>query len=234
VSDAVGGGTRRPRTVPLVGLALAIAAVAAGALAWRARSTADGVSSSETPSAARSSVSASSPASAAAAPAGSSPSAAPAGSSPSSAAAPSAFEDGAASIDALGRAFVAALAANDRAALQKLTPSYREYAHLLYPEFVKAGEPLLGSMGLQWAWDNLGHASTKDLKRLLDELGGKKLGFVSIAAAPEQPRGAVALLPKVVVRATDAAGAPMEIRGIFAIVRRGDAYKILRFRPNRE
>lgn len=142
------------------------------------------------------------------------------------------FEDARASIDEVGRAFVAALAANDRAALEKLTPSYREYAFLLYPDFVKAGEPLLGSMGLQWAWDNLGHSSRKDLKRLLDELGGKKLTFESISTANDQPRGVVSLYPKVLVRAKDETGHTVEIRGVFAIVARDGGYKILRYRQN--
>lgn len=154
--------------------------------------------------------------------------------SASTATKPARLDDGKTSIDEVGRAFVAALAANDREALQRLTPSYREYSSVLYPAFVQAGEPLLGSMGLQWAWDNLGHASTKDLKRLLDELGGRKLTFVSIATASDQPRGAVSLYPKVAVTAKDEHGNAVEIRGIFAIVAHAGSHKILRYRQNRD
>ncbi|MBI2390587.1 MAG: hypothetical protein HYV09_13435 [Deltaproteobacteria bacterium] len=137
------------------------------------------------------------------------------------------------SLDELGRALVAAVAANDRAALEALTPSFDDYASLIYPELVKAGEPLIGSMGPRWAWDNLGHASRKDLKRLLDERGGEALVFESIAAGPAQRRGALSVLPTVVVRAKDRRGRVLEIRAIFAIVERGGSFEILRFRPDR-
>jgi len=140
--------------------------------------------------------------------------------------------DGKTSIDEVGRAFVAALAAHDRAALEKLTPSYAEYSTLLYPDFVKAGEPLIGSMGLQWAWDNLAHASYKDLNRLMDELGGEKLTFESITTANDQPRGAASIYPKVLVKAKDESGKTVEIRAMFAIVARDGAFKVLRYRQN--
>lgn len=194
------------------GLLLAIGAVLAGALTLRAR-PAEQVSSG---------------------PIASSSSGPVASGTGSAAATPAKLEGGKASIEELGKAFIAALADGDREALQRLTPTYRDYATLLYPELVKAGEPLLGSMGLQWAWDNLGHASTKDLKRLLEELGGKKLTFVSIVTGAEAPRGRVSIFPNVVVTAADASGKTVEIRGVFAVVARDGVYQVLRYRRNRE
>lgn len=145
---------------------------------------------------------------------------------------PTRFANAKTSIEEVGRAFVAALAANDRAELEKLMPGFREYAYLMYPDFVKAGEPLIGSMGLQWAWDNLSHASHKDLNRLLDDYGGKNLVFESIATAKDQPRGPVSIYPKVVVKVKDESGKSVELRAIFAVVARDGAFKILRYRPN--
>jgi hypothetical protein len=143
---------------------------------------------------------------------------------------PTRFDDASAtSVEELGRKFVARLAAGDRLALAALCPTYLEYAGLLYPEFVRAGEPLLGSLGLQWAWDNLEHASRKDLRRLVEERGGKNYEFVSIETAAPQPRGAVALYPKVAVRVKTPEGV-VDIGDIFAIVGRDGRFKILRFR----
>lgn len=155
-----------------------------------------------------------------------------ASSSPSTIALPSSLS-GPTSLDELGRTFVGALAANDRAALERLFLTPPEYGALIYPELVKAGEPLIGSMGPTWAWDNLEHASRKDMKRLLDELGGKKLSFKSIETATEQPRGGLGLYSKVVVHA-ELDGKPIDVRAIFAIIARDGHYRVLRYRGNRE
>ena len=137
------------------------------------------------------------------------------------------------SLDELGRTFIDALKANDRKALERLFLTPPEYSALVYPELVKAGEPLISSMGLAWAWDNLEHSSRKDMKRLLDELGGKKLAFKSIETATQQPRGGLGLYPKVVVHG-ELDGKPIDVRAIFAIVARDGHYRVLRYRANRE
>lgn len=137
------------------------------------------------------------------------------------------------SIEAVGRVLVTALARGDRKGLEELFLTLPEYATFIYPELVKAHEPLLESMGLQWAWDNLEHSSRKDLKHLLYELGGKKLAFKSIETAPNQPRGDVSLYPKVVVHA-ELDGQPVDIRAIFAVVARDGHYRVLRYRSNRD
>ncbi len=97
---------------------------------------------------------------------------------------------------------------------------------------MEAGEPLIGSMGVQWAWDNLEHASRKDMKRMLAEAGGEPLSFVSISTAPNQPRGPVALYPNVVVQAKTPSGEIRELRWIFAVVERDGAFKILRYKQS--
>lgn len=137
------------------------------------------------------------------------------------------------STEELGRAFVGALAANDRRALEALFVTLPEYGALIYPELVKANEPLVGSMGLQWAWDNLEHSSRKDLRHLLEELGGKRLAYQSIETAPNQPRAGVAIYPRVVVHA-ELDGKPIDIKAIFAIVSRDGRYRVLRYRGNRD
>ena len=109
-----------------------------------------------------------------------------------------------------------------------LEPKPLEYAALLYPEFVKAGEPVIGSLGLQWAWDNLSNSSRKDRPKILARFGGKKLAYVRVRTQPPSPRGAVLLHPKVVVEAT-VEGKPVELTGIFAIVERAGRFCVLRY-----
>jgi hypothetical protein len=131
------------------------------------------------------------------------------------------------SLDDLGKAYLAALAAADEKALAALEPKPYEYAALLYPEFVAAGEPLIGSMGLQWAWDNLANASRKDRPKVLRRHGGKAYTFVKVRATPS-PRGALVLHQKPVVEAT-LAGKPVDVTGLFAIVERGGRFVVLRY-----
>lgn len=134
------------------------------------------------------------------------------------------------SLDELGKAYLAALAAADEKALAALEPRPYEYAALLYPEFVAAGEPLIGSMGLQWAWDNLANASRKDRPKVLRRHGGKAYTFVKVRATPS-PRGALVLHQKPVVEAT-LAGKPVDVTGLFAIVERGGRFVVLRYVDN--
>lgn len=134
------------------------------------------------------------------------------------------------SLDDVGKAYLAALAANDDKALLALEPKPLDYAALLYPEFVKAGEPLIGSMGVQWAWDNLANSSRKDRPKVLRRFGGKKFGFVKVRATPS-PRGAVTLHQKPVVEAT-LEGKPVDVTGLFAIVERGGRFCVLRYVDN--
>lgn len=131
------------------------------------------------------------------------------------------------SLDEVGQAYLAALATSDEKALQALEPKPLEYAALLYPEFVKAGEPLLASMGLQWAWDNLANSSRKDRPKVLRRFGGKKLTFVRVRATPSA-RGAVTLHQKPVVEAM-LDGKPVDVTGLFAIVERDGRFRVLRY-----
>lgn len=131
------------------------------------------------------------------------------------------------SLDALGKAYLAALATADEKALAALEPKPYEYAALLYPEFVAAGEPLIGSMGLQWAWDNLANASRKDRPKVLRRHGGKAYAFVKVRTTPSA-RGALVLHQKPVVEAT-LAGVPVDVTGLFAIVEREGRFAVLRF-----
>jgi hypothetical protein len=124
---------------------------------------------------------------------------------------------------------VAALAARDRAALTALTPTPMEYAGVVFPELVAAGEPLLGSLGVQWGWDNLELSSRKGLKRMLEKAPAGPLTFVSISTGPNKPRGRLALFGNVVVKARTGTGDVVELPWIAAIVEREGGYKILRF-----
>jgi hypothetical protein len=98
------------------------------------------------------------------------------------------FSGGAASLEGLGRAVVAALNAADRDSLWKLCVTEREFTLILWPEFPDS-RPVTRATA-EDAWFFLSRRLNAGVGALLDEFGGDSLEFVVVErrGAPEEYR----------------------------------------------
>lgn len=90
---------------------------------------------------------------------------------------------GSASLDALVRRFVSAIAANDSADLRTMALHGREFADLYYPESPYSHPPY--HQPPSFAWRLIQNPSTAGLSKLLKRLGGKPMTFVSAVCDPK-------------------------------------------------
>jgi hypothetical protein len=96
------------------------------------------------------------------------------------------LEGGAPTRDALVRSFVRSLESADTAALARLTISRAEFAWLVYPDSPFTRPPYQQAPHLVWMMHMA--SSSTGLRRLLERLGGKNLGFESWSCAVRSDR----------------------------------------------
>jgi hypothetical protein len=99
---------------------------------------------------------------------------------------PAALQGGAASREALVRAFVQALSAADTAALQALTLNRAEFAWLYYPTTPQGLPPYDLSPGLMWTMLEL--RSARGARRALEEFAGKPVRYAGHSCDPRDSR----------------------------------------------
>jgi hypothetical protein len=92
---------------------------------------------------------------------------------------PARLEGGAASRNALARAFVAAVSRRDSARLLGLLVSREEFAWLVFPDHLYARPPY--ELDPEIMWLRMDSESGKGLGRVLQRLGGQPLVFQSVA-----------------------------------------------------
>jgi hypothetical protein len=113
------------------------------------------------------------------------------------------------SLEALGKAVVAALEAKDGRALMGLAVSQPEFEHRLFGALVS--DPDMRRHGAAPAWKNLSSESLIAMGNALSKHGGKGLAFVSLesTARDERPGLVVHAAPKLTVQ--DPTGTALEL-----------------------
>jgi len=96
---------------------------------------------------------------------------------------------GASSPEALAQAFLAALAANDSKAAQRLAVSEDEYRKLIMPGSVKPGRPpqIMPDTKSEYFWRKLATTSLYTLKGMMGDYGGKKFTLKGIEVQKVEP-----------------------------------------------
>ncbi len=100
---------------------------------------------------------------------------------------PAALAGGAASRDALVRAFVRALESRDTSALAALLLTRAEFAYLYYPTNLEAQPPYNLSPGLMWFM--LEGRSRRGLTQALEQRSGQPLRYAGYSCAASQRQG---------------------------------------------
>ena len=85
--------------------------------------------------------------------------------------------------EALARRFLDAVARQDTAGLNQLLVSRGEFAWLVFPDHRYARPPYELDPGIFWL--QIGAASAKGLGRVLERLGGERLGYEALACRPD-------------------------------------------------
>lgn len=113
------------------------------------------------------------------------------------------LERGAASLDALGRAVVAGLNAQDHDALLALAITEREYKRRLFNAL--SNSESARQMGPALLWSMQSGESRDDLRHILELHGGKNLSFVAIEPRATEARDGITLhrRPVLVVHSAD-------------------------------
>jgi hypothetical protein len=139
---------------------------------------------------------------------------------------PAGLDGAATSRDALVRAFVRAVEAGDTAAALALTLTQAEFGWLYYPTTPQGLPPYDVSPSLLWFLTRGG--SDKGLRRLLDERGGRPLGYVGYRCDPTSSReGENTVWGPCVVRRLEAAGDTVEERLFGLILERAGRFKFV-------
>lgn len=138
------------------------------------------------------------------------------------------FEGGASSRDALVWAFARNLEAADTGALVRLTISRAEFAWLVYPDSPLSAPPYRQAPDV--AWMRHGAASSAGLGRLIDRLGGSRLGLKSWGCL-EGPinEGANTVWRDCAVRFEKAGAGEQTLRLFSSIIGRNGRFKILSY-----
>ena len=135
---------------------------------------------------------------------------------------------GAASRDALVRAFVRAVAARDTSALERLVLSRGEFAYLYYPTSAQGLPPYSLSPDLLWFLTV--EQSNRGVARLLSELGGRALPYADYRCVGDSTvEGDNTLWGPCLVRSVQARGDTVERRLFGPIVAHKGRYKFLSY-----
>ena len=135
------------------------------------------------------------------------------------------------SLDAVGRAIVDALNAEDRSALLGLALSSSEYKERLFGALVQ--HPNAYQMGPDLLWDMHAAESNGELGRALSRYGGRNLAFEAIAVEREEPReGGVVFHKRPKITAKDADGNRYTLLVVGTIIEHpaSGGFKVLGFR----
>lgn len=139
-----------------------------------------------------------------------------------------ALEGGAASRDALVRAFVRAVEARDTSALRRMLLSRAEFAYLYYPTSSQGLPPYSLSPDLYWFMTV--EQSNRGARALLNELGGRRLPFAGYRCEGDATtEGENTLWGPCLIRTIQRRGDTLSQRLFGPIVARGGRYKFLSY-----
>jgi hypothetical protein len=140
--------------------------------------------------------------------------------------APAALAGGAASREALVRAYARAVEARDTVALRRMVLSRAEFAFLYFPESPLARRPYEVPPALLWF--QITEGSNKGVVRALRRLGGRPLGYAGHACeGPPKPEGPNRLWERCRVRVVRAPGDTAALRLFGSVLERGGRYKFV-------
>jgi len=140
---------------------------------------------------------------------------------------PAALASGAASRDALVRAFVRALESRDTSALAALLLTRAEFAYLYYPTNPEAQPPYNLSPGLMWFMLE-GH-SRRGLTQALEHRSGQPLRYAGYSCAASQRQGENTVWTGCTVRRHQAGAAVIDEMLFGPIIERGGQYKFVSY-----
>lgn len=138
------------------------------------------------------------------------------------------LEGGASSRDALVRAFISALEANDTSAVRRLHVSRAEYAYLYFPTSVYMNKPYRQDPAVAWFLSV--QNSEKGITRILRRLGGRALTFGGYDCGAEGREGKNIFWRSCTVNYFDPQDGARVTRRLFgAIIERDGQYKFLSY-----
>jgi hypothetical protein len=140
---------------------------------------------------------------------------------------PGMLTGGASSRDALVRAFVQATERADSSAFADLAISRAEFAWLYYPVLPEAGPPY--ELDPRLMWFMIETNSRRGLHALLQERGGRPLGYVDYSCEGERTYDGVTLWGPCLVRRIQAPGDTVTERMFGPIVARDGRFKFVSF-----
>jgi len=117
---------------------------------------------------------------------------------------PTSVEGWSASRDALIRALVDAIERSDSSAFRTLALSRAEFAWIYYPRIPEAAPPYELDPGLMWFM--IQTRSTRGVRALLEERGGRPLGFVDYSCDGERHHDGLTIWAPCLVRRVHAPG----------------------------
>jgi len=130
--------------------------------------------------------------------------------------------------EALVRRFVRAVAANDTNDLKAMAFRSREFADLYYPESPYSRPPYHQPPAL--AWSLIQNPSTSGLTRLIHNLGGKPITYVSHKCDPKVLHaGRNTRYAGCLITVVEGNGAPVTRRYFGSIIQRDGKYKFLSY-----
>lgn len=136
---------------------------------------------------------------------------------------------GAASVDDLGRAVVAALAAGDTAALQAMRTTEHEHNVLLWPHFPAARQN--PPAPADFAWENIQLRNASATHEWIASFRNRKVRFEEAKCAGDvEQYGPFQILRDCAVRVTDVAqGRAFDLRPFDRVVRMNGVHKVIRY-----
>lgn len=140
---------------------------------------------------------------------------------------PGTFSGGAPSRDSLIRAFVRATEEADSSAFGELAITRAEFAWLYYPVLPEAAPPYELEPGLMWFM--LETNSRRGLHALLQERGGRPVGFVDSSCEGERQHGPVTVWGPCLIRRVQAPGDTVSERLFGPIAARDGRYKFVSY-----
>lgn len=138
------------------------------------------------------------------------------------------FRGGAASLDELGTAIVAALSDGDTARLEGYRLTEREHNELLWPRL-----PIAMQRGpafpVALAWENITIRNAAGLRRVLGQYGGEPLVARGVDCAGAEPHGPFTILTDCRTGVVDPGGTTRRLQIFRSVVVLNDTYKIIRY-----
>ena len=139
------------------------------------------------------------------------------------------FRGGAKSAEALAKSMLAAVAASDRAALERLCLERDEFAEILWPEFPSSRA--VTGLTAQDGWTFLSRRNSGGISRLLNEHAGERLRFVRIDRARATESYVNFRLHRgLTIVARDSTGSEIALDDVRTIAERQGSYKIYSMR----